>query len=274
MSETVTCPGCGAANLVGSVQCQQCNFPLGDAPPPAATPPAAPLAPPAEPATPAESTEPSVAFDPGPRPMRPRRARPDAMQPVQMQIWLFVGLAVVLGIVYFAAQGFWKTHFPPVEGASANQQQRADLARRVIEQDSTNVAARIELANTLYDTGNWSEAIIHYRSADRLDPHRATTVVDMGVCYYNLSDFAHAESLFTHALTIDPKQIFALFNLGIVAESRDDWETAMDYFHQVMQLNPPEPMRPILEQHLQAAMARTGKAAPSLGGPPPEQPPR
>ena len=281
MSDTVTCPGCGAANPASAAQCQQCNFPLGDAPSPvAAAPtekPAAP-APPAPPPVPApapvvEKRE-APAFDPGPRPQRPRRARPDAMQPVQMQIWLFVGIAVVLGIIYFAAQGFWKTHVTPVEGADATQQQRADLARRVLEKDSTNVAARIELANTLYDTGNWSEAIVHYRSADRMDPHRATTVVDMGVCYYNLGDFARAESLFTHALTIDPRQVFAMFNLGIVAESREDWNTAIKYFHQAMQLNPPEAMRPILEQHVQAAMEKTGRTAPPLGGPPGQPGPR
>jgi len=280
MSETVTCPGCGTANPAGAEQCRNCNFPLGDAPRPAAAPieAAPPEAAPEERAT----TAPAVASAAGetqdssillPRPQRPRRARPDAMQPVQMQIWLFVGIAVVLGFVYFAAQGFWNTHVTPVEGASSAEQQRADQARRALETDSTNVAARIELANVLYDTGNWSEAIVHYRSAERLDPHRSTTVVDMGVCYYNLSAFSAAESLFTRALEIDPKQIFALFNLGIVAESRSDWKGAIDYFHRVMELNPPEGMRPIVEQHLQAAMEKTGRKAPPLGGAsPPHEP--
>ena len=275
MSETVTCPGCGTANPAGAQQCRNCNFPLGDAPRPAAAPPEAA---PEEHATTSsddstkagEPSEMPVALQ---RPQRPRRVRPDAMQPVQMQIWLFVGIAIVLGLVYFAAQGFWTTHVTPVEGASHTEQQRADLARRAIEKDTTNVAARIELANVLYDTGNWSEAIVQYRSAERLDPHRSTTVVDMGVCYYNLSAFATAESLFTHALAIDPQQIFALFNLGIVAESRADWNAAVDYFHRVMELNPPEGMRPIVEQHLQAAMEKTGRKAPPLGGAsPPHEP--
>jgi Flp pilus assembly protein TadD len=186
------------------------------------------------------------------------------MQPVQMQIWLVTGVAVVIAIVYFAAQGFWHSNVPPVTGAKPDQQQRADLARRVIEQDSTNVEARIELANLLYDTGNWSEAIVHYRSADRLDPKRSTTVVDLGVCYYNLGRFATAESLFHHALELEPQQVFALFNLGIVAESREKWDTALDFFHRAMQANPPEAMRPALEQHVQAAMARSGKKPPPL----------
>jgi tetratricopeptide (TPR) repeat protein len=186
------------------------------------------------------------------------------MQPVQVQIWLFTGAAVVLGILYFAAQGFMRSNVPAVAGARPEQQQRADLARRLLAQDSTNVAARIELANVLYDTGNWSEAIIHYRSAERMDPQRATTVVDLGVCYYNLGQFAPAESLFQHALTLDSKQVFALFNLGIVAESAERWQEALDYYHRAMRANPPEAMKPVLEQHLQAVMARTGTQAPAL----------
>ena len=291
MSESVTCPGCGTANPAGTTRCQQCNFPIAEATSPAAVGPDANRVEPAEaePAAPdttsgpptGKSSEPSAAeaiptstaaFDPGPRPMRPRRARPDAMQPVQMQIWLSVGVVVVLGILYYAAQGFWSTHMTPVEGANANQQQRADVARKALAQDSTNLAARIELANTLYDTGNWSEAIIHYRSAERLEPHRATTVVDLGVCYYNLGDFASAESLFTHALTLDPKQMFALFNLGVVAESRNDWEKAIGFFNKVMELDPPEGMRPIVEQHLQAAIAHTGRSAPASDSAAPHPP--
>ena len=247
MPETIRCPGCGAENASDAESCTQCNFPLREK---AAGEPAA---------------QPEFKFDPGPRPVRPRRARPDAMQPVQMQIWLFAGIAVILGIVYFAAQGFWKSNVPPVEGANAQQEQRADAARAVLAKDSTNVMARIELANVLYDTGNWSEAIVHYKSALRLDPNRATTVVDMGVCYYNLGKFAEAESLFKQALVLDPHQTVAMFNLGIIAESQGNWREALRQYHRAMEANPPEEMRKMLQQRIQEAMDKTGKTPPPLG---------
>ena len=88
----------------------------------------------------------------------------------------------------------------------------------------------------------------------------------MGVCYFNLGAFATAESLFTHALTIDPGQLFATFNLGIVAESREDWKHAVEFFERAMRLNPPEGMRPIVEQHLQAAKARAAGPPPPRAG--------
>ena len=127
MPETVRCPGCGAENAPDADACAQCNFPLAERS--AAAPAAA-----------AEFT-----FDPGPRPVR-RRARPDAAQPIQMQIWLFAGIAVVMGIVYFALQGFWKSNEKPVDGANAQQEQRADAARAVLEKDSTNLSARRDCA--------------------------------------------------------------------------------------------------------------------------------
>ena len=275
MPETIRCPDCGATNEATATACVQCNFPLatsdrpqeavstpgtaGDEPQPA---PAAETAAPSQ--APAAGAEKPFVFDPGPRPVRRRRARGEAMQPVQVQIWLFTGAAVVLGIIYFAAHGFIRSNAPPVAGAHPEQQQRADLARRMLDADSTNLPARIELANVLYDTGNWSEAIIHYRSAERQDPKRSTTVVDLGVCYYNLGQFAVAESLFHHALGLDEKQVFALFNLGIVAESREQWDQALDFYHRAMGANPPDAMKPSLEEHMKAVMARTGKQAPPL----------
>src|SRR5262249_52011882 len=144
----------------------------------------------------------------------------------------------------------WKSNAPAIEGAKPEQQQQADQARAALAQDSTNVGARVALADVLYDTGNWSEAIIHYRSASRLDPRRATTLVDMGVCYYNLSAFGIAESLFTRALTIDPRQPMALFNLGVVAETNGSYEKALEFFRQAQVANPPPAMQQPLLQHM------------------------
>ena len=260
MSDNVTCPGCGASNPAGVEICGQCNFPLAQATPPVAPPKAK-----------AADGTPSVAearpFDPGPRPVRRRRSRPDAMPPIQMQLWLITGLAVVLGLAYYAAQGFWKSNLRPVEGARPEQQQQVDLARNALAKDSTNLAARIELANILYDTGNWGEAVLHYKAATRLDPKRPTTLVDMGVCYYNLSHFAEAETLFQQALAIDPVQPVALFNLGIVAETQQRYPEAMSYFHRAMEANPPDAMKQPLVEHVQNVMAKTGKTAPPIGQP-------
>jgi len=275
MSHTIDCPSCGAANAADARTCAQCNYPFADTFPRAAS---APPTPSAEAPTPARAKahepapakpaprEPEVrGFDPGPRPVRRNRAHRQAMEPVQIQIVAAVAIAVVIGLVYFAAKGAVKTNTPGVPGADPRMQQAVDEARAVLDRDSTNVAARINLANVLYDTANWDEAIIHYKSALRLDPQRVTTVVDLGVCYYNLGQAVAAESLFTHALTIQPAHPIALFNLGIVAEGQSRFDDALGYYHRAVQANPPAEVRKVLEEHIKTLMGKTGKQPPPLG---------
>jgi len=267
MTHESRCPSCGHANEAAAAICSNCNFPLRDgppAPPPAEAqdaPPAAAVHPPGTKGAPAAEMRRI-------RPVRPRRPG-GADQALQTQ--LIVGLggaAVVMAILWVAWQGFHKNNAPPapVEGANPEQMQAANLARAQLARDSTNVNAQIALANVLYDTANWTEAIVHYKSALRLDPTRVTTVVDMGVCYYNLSDAKTAETLFTEALKMDPRQPVALFNLGIVSESRGEASAALDYFQRALKSNPPPGMEQALNESITRINAKLKGAAPGGSG--------
>ncbi len=263
MTDQIRCPSCTHLNAADASYCTECNFPLHDAPP---APGAAPA--PAEAAPAARPDAQPPAFDPSirrVRPIRPRRPGA-AANPLQLQLWLVLGgMAIVMTILWVAWQGFQKNNQPtPVEGASDTQQKDADLARAELKRDSTNVNAQIALANVLYDTANWTEAIVHYRSALRLDPQRVSTIVDLGVCYYNLSATAPAESLFRAALELDPRQPVALFNLGIVSENRGELEQALQFYHRAMQGGPPQGMGEALNAAIQRVMQKTNKKAPAI----------
>ncbi len=256
MSTDPRCPSCGHVNAADATQCAQCNFPLREGKPEAGRD---------APST-ARGDQPPVEISMQRiRPIRPRRPSGPEQQ-LRLQLWLVLGTLAVAAVLWTAWQGFQKNNAgqEEVAGARAEQQQAADMARAELARDSTNVNAQIALANILYDTANWSEAIIHYRSAMRLDSTRVTTMVDLGVCYYNLSQVAEAEKLFKKALTIDPNQPVALFNLGIVAESREQYQQALDYFHAAMRSSPPEGMAPALNEAMKRVMQRLGKTAPPL----------
>ena len=136
------------------------------------------------------------------------------------------------------------------------------------------------LADILYNTKNWPEAIVHYRSAVHHDSTRTTAIVDLGVCYFNLSDRQEAERLFNLALARDPHQTIALYNLGIVNESRSRPQEALKYFHRALQSEPPpvkgvttvsdslaaEDMRQHIVEAMQRIMQQLGKSAPPLDG--------
>jgi tetratricopeptide (TPR) repeat protein len=195
--------------------------------------------------------------------MRPRRPRPQSN--VALSIWLGAGAFLALILVVIALQA---THerpsAPGVEGSNADQQKEADLFRDTLAKDSTNVQARVGLANILFDTGNWTEAIVHYRSAVRQDSSLVPAIVDMGVCYYNLSDTGEAEKLFALALARDPHQPYALFNLGIVYERREDYNEALRYFHRAMESDPPEGMKQPLVDAMMNVQKKLGIKAPPL----------
>jgi tetratricopeptide (TPR) repeat protein len=257
MSPDLRCPSCGHENPADATQCAQCNYPLREGTP------AAPAAPGREPAA-ASSSEPEISIR-RIRPIRPRR--PSADQQLRLQLWLVLGTLAVGAVLYTAWQGYQKNNAgpPPVEGAQPQQQQAADLARTELARDSTNLQAQIALANVLYDTANWTEAIVHYRSALRLDSTRVTTMVDLGVCYYNLSRPDEAEELFQRALKLDPQQPVALFNMGIVSESRQQYQKALDYYHDAIRAGAPSSMAEALNAAMQRVMKRMGRT-PSAPG--------
>lgn len=269
MSKPNPCPSCGRETPEGASICPECNFPLAGVPM-SASAPAPPPPPKPEPAPepePASSEPPVRGFDPGVqpfRPIRPRRPRP--AQPVAMQLWLVAGVAAVVLVLFTAFRGFQQNNQPQVEGAKVDQQKLADAARRELDRDSTNVEARIALADVLYDTGNWSEAILHYTAAARRDSMRVSTWVDLGVCYYNLGQAHFAEDRFQHALRLDPHHPVALFNLGIVHEQREEFDKALDFYHRAMNASPPENMRDPLMARMQQVMTKLGRSAPPLEG--------
>jgi cytochrome c-type biogenesis protein CcmH/NrfG len=275
MSETVQCPDCGFQNPAGSPSCERCHFPLiegavpGTVPlPHAAQPTSATKGSGAAAGAPVSATPGSSGADapvpiPPFRPIRPRRPRPQAN--VALTLWLGVGAFLALLLVLIAVQANLQRHDPPVEGSSEQQQKSADGFRAALERDSTDTRSRVGLADVLFDTGNWSEAIIHYRAAIRQDSSLVTAIVDLGVCYYNLSVPDEAERLFNLALSREPHQTFALFNMGIVQERRGDNPKALEYFHRALESSPPENMKPALMEAMQRVAG--GRQAPPLNTP-------
>jgi len=270
MAHDLRCPSCGHENTAEATSCTNCHFPLHDGAP---QPLAGGSAPEAAPAAPAKAPEPPAEVKVEMHRIRPIRPRRPASADQQLQTQLIVGLggaAVVIGILWVAYSGFKKNNTPaeaPVAGASAQQLADIELERNQLRADSTNINAQISLANVLYDTANWSEAIIHYKSAMRMDPTRVTTVVDMGVCYYNLSDVPTAETLFKKALEMDPRQPIALFNLGIVAENRGETEQALSFYHRAQEAGPPAGLGEALKAGIQRVQEKQKTAG--AGGKPP-----
>ncbi len=260
MTDTIRCPDCGRMNDAARESCAFCNHPLRErgleAEPSARETGAT--------AAPAPFAAPGSMLIPPRRPIRPRRPRPRGDNQTVLQLWLVFGTIGVAAVLWVAVQANIQRATQPVEGSSAAQQQFADSLFQALARDSNGVATHRALADVLYDTANWEQAIVHYRAAIRRDSSLATAMVDCGVCYFNLGHSDEAENLFDLALKRDPHQPVALFNLGIVYESRQENEKALSFFHRAMEAGPPESMRNVLQQHMQGLMEKLGKKAPPL----------
>jgi tetratricopeptide (TPR) repeat protein len=261
-SPTIRCPDCGTESPAGSASCTRCNFPLE----PGAAPPAPAADGPAE----TSSTEPPppASGDAALRPIRPFRPRPPRERPAQQAstLWLVFAAVAAAIVIYTGVKANLDRASEPVEGAAPAQQERVDQALALLARDSTNVDARVALADVLYDTANWQQAIDHYRVAIAADSSRVAAIVDLGVCYYNLGEADEAERTFHLALAKDPTQPVALFNLGILHERRKDMEESLKYFHRALASNPPEDMKPVIIEAMQRVQQATGTSPPPLPG--------
>ena len=257
MSEARRCPDCGHENPPGAEHCEACNFPL------AGPPKAAPASPPAAGGPPA-TPDPEPPIPRMVRPIRPRRPRPASNQATTL--WLTFGSICAAIVLFIALKANVERASQPVEGSSQQEQQHADELRAALDKDSTNVDARVALADILYNTSNWSEAIVQYRSAVNHDSTRTPAIVDLGVCYYNLGDTVEAERCFLLGLARDPHHPIALFNLGIVNEHRGNYADALQYFHRALESNPPPDMSGPITDAMQRVMKAQGKTAPPLPG--------
>jgi tetratricopeptide (TPR) repeat protein len=244
MSETVRCPDCGAENSPDAETCASCGFPLKSEPVGVAEPAA------------------------GGSPIAvPRRRPPPPRSNEALSLWLVFGTIMALVFIWVAVKANVDRAQPPgVQGSSAGQQVRSDSLRHVLERDSTNVDARVRLADVLYDTANWSDAIVEYRAAIRRDSSLVNALVDLGVCYYNLGDGAQAERHFQLALQRDPHQPIALFNLGIVHEARNDPAGALEYYHRALSSDPPPEMRQPLIEAMNRVQSKAKIKPPPLPG--------
>jgi len=198
------------------------------------------------------------------RPIRPRRPRPQSS--LVLSLWLGFGTLAALALVLVAFNGYRQSNVVPIEGSNETQQKQADEIRAELAKDSTNVQARVALADILFDTGNWAEASVQYRAAIRRDSTLVSAIVDLGVCYYNTSRPDEAERLFKLALARDPHHPFALFNLGIVHEQRGQLDDAMRYFHRALESDPPENMKGPLVEAMQRVAKASGRTAQPLEG--------
>lgn len=125
--------------------------------------------------------------------------------------------------------------------------------RSNLAEDPHNLAANIALANALFDSSQWQEAIHYYEVALQLDPHNADVITDMGTCYRNLGAADKALSAYERALKVDTTHQNALFNMGVVyGYDKKDYAKAIAAWNQLLHVAPNHPKAAFVQESMKA----------------------
>jgi cytochrome c-type biogenesis protein CcmH len=170
--------------------------------------------------------------------------------------WAALAAAAVLVIgsaVLYATWSNWRWHAAPAEDSPQNMVAR--LARE-LERDPQNLDGWLMLGRSYVVLQEYPLALRAYERADRLSGGRSAEALTGEAEALALIDESEldgrAARLIEQALALDPNSGKALFFSAAIAERHGDLPLARQRFTKLLALNPPENVRPILEQQITA----------------------
>ena len=170
--------------------------------------------------------------------------------------WAALGAAGLLAIgsaLLYVTWSNWSWHAAP--SADSPEQMVARLARR-LEHDPNNLDGWLMLGRSYTVLQEYPLAVRAFERADRLSGGKsaeALTGEAEALVLLNQGQLdERAGRLIEQALTLAPESGKALFLGGAVAARRGDLPLARTRFAKLLAMNPPENIRPILEQQIGA----------------------
>lgn len=123
-------------------------------------------------------------------------------------------------------------------GVNLNNMNMINELESKIKLNPNDYKSLLELAHLKNDSGLYEAAILNYKTYLETNPKDADARVDMGVCYFNLQDFANAIKEMETALKYVPNHQIAHLNLGVVNLSAGNIEKSKEWLKKAYDLNP------------------------------------
>jgi cytochrome c-type biogenesis protein CcmH len=172
--------------------------------------------------------------------------------------------AAAIGLYLLWSRWSWPADAPSVADTPAAMVKR--LAKR-LESEPNDVAGWLMLGRSYTALEQFPLAQRAYQRADRLEGGRnAEALIGMAEAMVLQADGVvdeRAGRIFEQALVLAPDSERALFFSGVAAQRRGDTATAISRFQSLLALNPPENIRPILEQQIAVLQAGPVGASPT-----------
>jgi cytochrome c-type biogenesis protein CcmH len=185
--------------------------------------------------------------------------------------WAALGAAGVLVIgsaVLYATLTNWSWHAAPADDSP--QTMVARLARQ-LERDPQDLNGWLMLGRSYVVLEQFPLALRSFERADRLAGGKSAEALVGEAEALTMSDESELDGragrIIEQALALDPNSGKALFFGAAAAVRRGDLALGKERFEKLLSMNPPEQIRPILQQQIDGLTQRMAAAANGGGGP-------
>src|SRR5580704_8853105 len=185
--------------------------------------------------------------------------------------WAALGAAGVLVVgsaVLYATLTNWSWHAAPADDSP--QTMVAHLARK-LEQDPKDLNGWLMLGRSYVVLEQFPLALRSFERADRLAGGKSAEALVGEAEALTMSDESELDGragrIIEQALALDPNSGKALFFGAAAAVRRGDLALGKERFEKLLSMNPPEQIRPILQQQIDGLTQRMAAAANGGGGP-------
>jgi tetratricopeptide (TPR) repeat protein len=146
---------------------------------------------------------------------------------------------------------------PSKENVGKVVQERLAHLKEVVRKNPSDAKAAIELARTLQDGHDTSNAIIYYELGLKHDPKNIGARVDYSLCLYQIGRREEAFVQNLRVLKYDPSNAQALYNLGAIYGNAGRSDSASYYWNKLISLHPSGELSHQARQNL-AQLSRQG----------------
>lgn len=155
---------------------------------------------------------------------------------------IVIGLAAmfVTSVVYrvnhpnLTVQGKQQSVSPGMQGMGMGAIK--DMMARV-EADPENVDNLIDLSNAFLMMRAWDRALVFLEKARTLEPDNMAVLKSVGICYFQKQQHEEAVEVYEHILELDPNDVLAHYNLGVIFHHfLDDPKSSARHFQAVVDL--------------------------------------
>ena len=130
-------------------------------------------------------------------------------------------------------------HMPTLDEMKQMADKQAQPLLTKLKSDPNNAAELVQVGAIYHSTHQFKEAAVYYGRAVQSDPKNTATRNKLASSLYRDGDVDGAIAQLNRALTYDPKDANALFNLGMIKlQGKQDGEGALAAWQRLLKANP------------------------------------